>query len=113
MGMIQRTGGNLVYAPVDAVAVSARNAIPSNVTIVDNVYYSWNENGFVGVSWFFNISGSPMVNAGLTSEELVEEYFNDHTDLNDVFDAWHPDKKEFDDFYNAVKDNAYNCYDIV
>lgn len=100
-----KSGVNYVpvpYEPVDANAISTYDAtIPSDATLVDGVYFAWNENGFTGKTWLLdeNIPSHPLKDntyQQLNSEEEIAAWFESHADLNDIFSAWNPD---FDPYY--------------
>lgn len=104
------SGGNYVSAPYSAVAaysVDGTNTIPSGATIVQGVYYMWDEQGFISTGWHADMFGSP-INSGLgnVSNDEVLAYIADpnrgNGTLDPIFANWNPDMNAWDVFYNAV-----------
>lgn len=99
-----KSGVNYVpvpYEPVDANAISTYDAtIPSDATLVQGVYFAWNENGFTGQTWLLDaeILSHPLkdnTHQQLNSEEDIATWFETHTDLNDIFSSWHPNFEQY------------------
>lgn len=103
------------YEPVMARAVSNDLEIPSGKTIVQGIYYMYNERGFTGQGWMYNIGGGPTnTYPGFTSNEDVAAYVADKENLDAVFLHWSGvyTLDGWDAFYDAVgKDSG--CMDVA
>lgn len=107
------------YVAVAAYSVnSAGNTIPSGASVVQGIYYMWNELGFTGQGWMTGISGSPtnMFNDGMyaNNEDAFAEYAASVQNLNDVFSQWAENYtlEGWDNFYAAVGVDS-GCMDVV
>lgn len=102
-----------IYSEV--AAFSTRNtSIPSGASIVHGIYYMWNENGFTGNGWKYDIKGGPTnMYPDFGSNEDVAAYVANNGNLNDVFLHWSQnyDLTGWDNFYNAVGVNS-GCMDV-
>lgn len=111
------SGGNYVSAPYSAVAaysVDGTNTIPSGATIVRGIYYMWNDGGFTGKGWKYNVLGGPTnIYPGFSSDEDVANYVAANGNLDDVFSHWslNYDLTGWDNFYNAVGVDS-GCMDV-
>lgn len=92
------------YSEVQAMVMPMDLTVPSGSTVVNGAYFSWNESGFVGVSWFIT-PGSPLDSAGIT-EESIDQYLTDNGDLNDVFSSWNPSFDGFMSWADNFRDGA-------
>ena len=97
------SGENIVmkpYTPVDAYAVMPmEGGITSGGTgdgnvIVDETRFFWvydpdhpEKSGFTGVGWFCGVEGTPLQSIP-SDEELLNQFANGRTDLNQEFTAW-------------------------
>lgn len=97
------SGENIVmkpYTPVDAYAVMPMaGGITSGGTgdgnvIVDETRFFWvydpdhpEKSGFTGVGWFCGVTGTPLQYIS-SDEELLKQFANGRTDLNQEFTAW-------------------------
>lgn len=97
------SGENIVmkpYTPVDAYAVMPMaGGITSGGTgdgnvIVDKTRFFWvydpdhpEKSGFTGVGWFCGVTGTPLQYIS-SDEELLKQFANGRTDLNQEFTAW-------------------------
>ena len=102
------------YTQVAAYSVARDSTIPSGASIVQGIYYMWNESGFTGKGWMTGVTGGPTQVFGFTSEEDVKEYLASNQDLNDVFSYWskHYTLDGWDAFYDAVGTGS-GCMDVV
>ena len=97
------SGENIVmkpYTPVDAYAVMPMaGGITSGGTgdgnvIVDETRFFWvydplnpKASGFTGKGWFCGVPGTPLQYIS-SDEELLKQFANGRTDLNQEFTAW-------------------------
>ena len=103
------------YSTVQAYTISGNSRpIPSGATIVQGVYYMWNDEGFTGQGWMYKVPGGPTnMSPGFTSDEDVANYVANNGNLNVVFEHWaqHYTLEGWDNFYTAVgKDSG--CMDV-
>lgn len=103
------------YEPVMARAVSNDLEIPSGKTIVQGIYYMYNERGFTGQGWMYEVDGGPTkMYPGFESNEDVAAYVADVENLDAVFLHWSSmyTLDGWDAFYTAVgKDSG--CMDVA
>lgn len=103
-----------IYSEVAAFS-TRKNNIPSGVSIVQGIYYMWNENGFTGNGWKYDIEGGPTnMYPEFHSEEDVAKYVAAGNNLNEVFSQWSQKYNlvGWNNFYNAVGVNS-GCMDVV
>lgn len=102
------------YSSVAAYSVSARNGIPSGASIVRGIYYKWDDRGFSGQGWMYEILGSPTnMYPEFNSNDEVAEYVTSTGNLDAVFFHWaqHYTLQGWDNFYNAVGIDS-GCMDV-
>lgn len=102
------------YTQVAAYSVARDNPIPSGASIVQGIYYMWNEDGFTGQGWMRGVEGSPTnIYPGFTSDEDVTNHIVTNGNLNAVFSHWsqHYTLEGWDNFYNAVRVDS-GCMDV-
>ena len=103
------------YDPVEGYSVNTRNAtIPSGASIVQGIYYMWNDGGFTGNGWMHDIEGGPTnMYPDFHSDDDVAAYVSTNGNLNDVFSYWaqYYTIEGWDNFYNAVGVNS-GCMDV-
>ena len=103
------------YSTVQAYTISGNSrAIPSGATIVQGIYYMWNESGFTGQGWMYGIEGGPTtIYPGFTNNDDVANYVDLNENLDDVFKYWAQKYtlEGWDNFYNAVGVNS-GCMDV-
>lgn len=107
------------YSPVAAYSVSARDVpIPSGASIVHGIYYMWNDEGFIGQSWYTGIEGGPTYEFNnrqyANNDSAFAEYAATVPNLNAVFTEWAENYTldGWDAFYNAVgKDSG--CMNVA
>lgn len=110
-------GGNYVSAPYSAVAaysVDGTNTIPSGATVVQGIYYMWNDGGFTGQGWMYRISGGPTnIYPDFSSDEDVANYVAANRNLDVVFSYWNQyyTLEGWDNFYDAVGVGS-GCMDV-
>ena len=102
------------YTQVAAYSVARDNTIPSGASIVQGIYYMWNDGGFTGQGWMCDVEGGPTNIYGFGSDEDVADYLAEYNDLDEVFSNWsqHYDMAGWDAFYNAVGATS-NCMNVV
>lgn len=102
------------YTQVAAYSVARDNTIPSGASIVQGIYYMWNDEGFTGQGWMCEVKGGPTNIYGFGSDEEVAAYLAEHNDLDEVFSNWSLkyDLAGWDAFYDAVGTDS-NCMDVV
>lgn len=88
------------YSPVQAYSVDPRNSgiisggQGDSSIVVQGTRFLWVYNpsgvsGFTGNGWFSNVTGSPLAVAGMTEEQLMQEFSTGaRTSLNDIFKTW-------------------------
>lgn len=98
------SGENIVvkpYTPVDAYAVMpmaggiiSGGSGDENVSVGSSARFYWvydpepsARNGFTGAGWFCGVTGTPLQSIP-SDEELLKQFANGRTDLNDEFAAW-------------------------
>ena len=102
------------YSPVAAYSVPAANEIPSGATIVRGIYYMWDDGGFTGKGWMYEVSGGPTnMYPEFASDDDVAAYVANVGNLNAVFDNWIANYTldGWDSFYNAVGVES-GCMDV-
>lgn len=102
------------YTQVAAYSVARENTIPSGASIVHGIYYMWNEGGFTGNGWRYNIEGGPTnMYPDFHSEDDVADYVEKNGNLDAVFSHWaqHYTLEGWDKFYNAVGVDS-GCMDV-
>lgn len=103
------------YSPVAAYSVSARDAtIPSGASIVRGIYYMWNDDGFIGKGWMYDVQGGPTnMYPDFKSNEDVADYVSTNGNLDAVFLYWsqHYTLDGWDKFYTAVGVGS-GCMDV-
>ena len=104
------------YQSLMASATSnSSNVISSGATIVEGIYYMWNENGFTGNGWMYEIEGSPTNKyPDFKNDEDVAEYVENTGNLDAVFSSWSMNYTlaDWHRFYTAVGVNS-GCMDVV
>lgn len=101
------------YSPVQAFANTRDITISSGTTVVEGIYYSWDNEGFTSSGWLYNVKGGPTnMYPDFRSNEDVANYVATTGSLDDVFNHWSTvyDKVGWNAFYSAVN---YNCWDVV
>ena len=102
-----------IYSEV--AAFSTRNtSIPSGASIVHGIYYMWNESGFTGNGWKYEVKGGPTnIYPGFSSDADVAEYVATNGNLDAVFSYWsqHYTLEGWDNFYTKV-DVDSGCMDV-
>lgn len=103
------------YTQVAAYSVARDNTIPSGVSIVQGIYYMWNDSGFTGQGWMYDVKGGPTnMYEEFKSNDDVAAYVANGNNLNEVFEHWSNvyTLDGWDAFYNKVgKDSG--CMDVV
>lgn len=103
------------YDPVEGYSVNTREVtIPSGASIVQGIYYMWNDEGFTGKGWMYNIAGGPTnMYPGFNSDDDVANYVATNGNLNEVFSNWaqHYTLEGWDRFYDAVGVGS-GCMDV-
>lgn len=102
------------YTQVAAYSVARENTIPSGASIVRGIYYMWDDGGFTGKGWMYDIPGSPTnMYEEFTSNDDVAAYVASKGNLDAVFSYWaqHYTLEGWDKFYNAVGVNS-GCMDV-
>ncbi len=103
------------YSTVQAYTISGNSrTIPSGASIVRGIYYMWNDQGFTGNGWMYEVPGGPTNKyPDFKSNEDVAKYVADNGDLNAVFAHWadNYDLDGWDNFYMAVR-NYPGCMDV-
>lgn len=103
------------YSGVAAYSVRADNGIPSGASIVQGIYYKWNDSGFTGQGWLYEVFGGPTnIYPSFQSNEDVASFLVNKGNLNDVFSHWaaHYTLEGWDNFYNAVGVES-DCMDVA
>ena len=129
------SGENIVvkpYTPVDAYAVMpmgdgfASGETGDGNVVVANTRFFWEyipgdpeNSGFTGAGWFCGVSNTPL--AKVKEEDLIAEFENGRTDLNDIFAAWQivvDNQGEGQDYVGDLIDLIYanggnsSCYSL-
>lgn len=103
------------YEAVDAQAITTyAGTIPSGASIVRGIYYMWNDEGFTGKGWMYEISGGPTnMYSDFKSNNDVAQYVATTGNLDAVFAYWAENYTlvGWDNFYNAVGVNS-GCMDV-
>ena len=103
------------YTQVAAYSVARENTIPSGASIVHGIYYMWNDDGFTGKGWMYDVEGGPTnMYPDFRSNDDVAEFVASNQNLNAVFSYWsqHYTLDGWDAFYNRVgKDSG--CMDVA
>lgn len=104
------------YDGVMAFSVPAEGTtIPSGSTVVEGIYYLWNNEGFIGRGWMYEVQGGPTNKfQGFKSNEDVAAYVIEYGSLNEVFKEWSLNYtlEEWHGFYMAVGVGS-GCMDVV
>lgn len=101
-----------IYSEV--AAFSTRDiTIPSGASIVQGIYYMWNDDGFTGKGWMHDIAGGPTNVYGFTSDDEVAVYVAREKNLDAVFSHWQKNYtlEGWDNFYDAVGVDS-GCMDV-
>ena len=107
-------GNAYVSSPVEARSVPNDITIPSGSTVVHGIYYMWDDQGFTGKGWMYDVSGGPTnTYPDFSSDEDVANYVANNGDLDDVFSYWsqHYSLAGWDAFYDAVGVDS-GCMDV-
>ena len=103
------------YSPVQAFSYGRNGtSIPSGASIVRGIYYMWNDQGFTGGGWKYEITGGPTaMYPYFTSNDDVAAHVAANGDLDAVFSNWAQKYtlEGWDNFYNAVGVNS-GCMDV-
>lgn len=103
------------YSPVQAFSYGRNGtSIPSGASIVRGIYYMWDDGGFTGKGWMYDVSGGPTnMYPDFKSNEDVASYVETNGNLNAVFSYWaqNYDLLGWDRFYNAVGVGS-GCMDV-
>ena len=102
------------YTQVAAYSVARDITIPSGASIVRGIYYMWNDEGFTGQGWMYNVTGSPTnMYPDFHSVDDVVNYVATNHNLDAVFSYWsqHYTLEGWDNFYNAVRVDS-GCMDV-
>ena len=103
------------YEDVEAQAISTFNVdIPSGASIVRGIYYMWNDEGFSGKGWMYQVEGGPTnMYPGFKSDSDVATYVASAGNLDAVFSHWaqYYTLEGWDNFYNAVGVGS-GCMDV-
>ena len=103
------------YEEVSAYSVSTfSNEIPSGASIVRGIYYMWNDQGFIGKGWMYDVEGGPTnMYPYFKSNEDVAKYVAENENLDAVFSHWAQNYtlEGWDKFYNAVRVDS-GCMDV-
>ena len=101
------------YTQVAAYSVARDNTIPSGASIVQGIYYMWDENGFTGGGWMYGVTSGPTNSyPDFDSDKDVAEYVASKGNLDDVFKHWSTvyNKDGWHAFYTAV---GIGCMDVI
>ena len=104
-----------VYSAVSARDVSTSGNIPSGATIVQGIYYMWNDEGFTGKGWMYDIEGGPTnMYPEFRRDEDVAAYVQATGNLDAVFSHWnqHYTIVGWNNFYTEVGVDS-GCMDVV
>lgn len=102
------------YTQVAAYSVARDNTIPSGASIVQGIYYMWNDDGFTGNGWMYSVKGGPTNSyPHFKSDDDVVAYLAERKDLNEVFSYWSQNYtlEGWDNFYNNVGVDS-GCMDV-
>ena len=103
------------YSPVQAFSYGRNGrTIPSGASIVREIYYMWNDEGFTGKGWMHDIEGGPTnIYPGFESDDDVAEHVTSNGHLDAVFAHWaqYYTLVGWDNFYNAVGVGS-GCMDV-
>ena len=104
------------YSTVQAYTISGNSrAIPSGASIVRGIYFMWNDEGFTGKGWRYDIVGGPTNKyPDFHSNDDVANYVAANQNLDDVFSSWaqHYTFEGWHNFYMAVYNSNPNCMDV-
>lgn len=103
------------YEPVMARAVSNDLEIESGKTIVQGIYYMYNDRGFTGKGWMHSVVGGPTnMYPDFRSDDDVANYVANVGNLNAVFSHWSGEYTlaGWDAFYDAVGTDS-GCMDVA
>ena len=110
----QYEDGTELYSAVSARVTNTTNTIPSGASIVRGIYYMWNDEGFTGKGWMYEINGGPTnIYPDFDSDNDVAQYVITNGNLDAVFSYWaqHYTLVGWDNFYNAVGVGS-GCMDV-
>ena len=103
------------YEAVDAQAITTyAGTIPSGASIVQGIYYMWDDGGFTGNGWMYNVLGGPTnTYPGFNSDTDVAEYVGTYENLDAVFAHWASNytMEGWNAFYMAVGFDS-GCMDV-
>lgn len=102
------------YTQVAAYSVARDITIPSGASIVQGIYYMWNERGFTGKGWMYQVPGSPTnMYDEFHSNDDVAAYVATTGNLDAVFSDWPQNYtlEGWDNFYDAVGVES-GCMDV-
>lgn len=102
------------YTDVSAYGIATYAGIPSGATVVQGIYYMWDDAGFTGKGWMCEVEGGPTQIYGFKSNDDVREYLTTYPNLDEVFRFWSGkyDMEGWNNFYNAVGADS-GCMDVV
>lgn len=105
------------YSTVQAYTSSGNSiTIPSGASIVQGIYYMWNDQGFTGQGWMYTVSGGPTnMYSDFKSDQDVAAYVANNGNLDAVFSSWAQDYtlEGWHNFYMEVHKRNSNCMDVV
>lgn len=103
------------YSTVSAYSIGSKEGgITSGASIVQGIYYMWNDGGFTGKGWMYEVTGGPTnMYPDFKSNEDVADYVDQNGNLDAVFKYWseHYDLVGWHNFYMAV-DFESGCMDV-
>lgn len=103
------------YSTVQAYTISGKDiTIPSGASIVHGIYYMWNDGGFTGQGWMYNVEGGPtQMYPDFKRDEDVANFVANNGNLNEVFRNWaqHYTLEGWNSFYTAVGVDS-GCMDV-
>lgn len=103
------------YSTVSAYSIGSREGgIKSGASIVQGIYYMWNDQGFIGKGWQYSTNGGPTnIYPDFSSDEDVADYVDKNGNLDAVFKHWseHYDIDGWHNFYMAVGFES-GCMDV-
>lgn len=103
-----------IYSEVAAFSTQDPT-IPSGASIVHGIYYKWDDGGFTGQGWMYDVKGGPTnIYPSFSSDADVADYVASNKNLDAVFSYWSQnyDMAGWDNFYTAVRDKL-SCMDVV
>ena len=93
-----------IYSEVAAFSTQDPT-IPSGASIVRGIYYMWNDQGFTGKGWMYEVDGGPTkLYPDFNSNDDVAAYVADKGNLDAVFSHWAQNYtlEGWDNFYTEV-----------